>query len=540
MEMRLQPQPPESPSPNASPLPSPRRSGGGDGVYTPQRQWLFSTNHVILVFGMALFLTCKNFIATDSMVRTASQSLGDWAFHPPSIAKAKTNNIREPQIQQKQHQQQNDNPATTKSMRQKNGPVVSQSVTNSHTIPSERKPTVIAYAVSITSCSKRSLVTDGASVLQHSIHLNSIQTNTSGSRYDYEMVAFVLPDAIDCVDIFNKLNYTVYIKPVPIQIDQVRGTYRIWANRTGCCGEKEWLKLYAYTLTQYPVVVHLDLDCLILKPLDDLFDAMIEDSSTSSSRAAAVAQRRRIPAMWVNATDMPDTIDAFFTRDYGMIGVPGRRKPHQIGVQGGFLVLRPNQTTFDEYIDIILEGNYTERNGWGDKLGYGAYYGAGNIQGLAAMYYSHLYPNRAVELNRCIYNNMVDSPYPAKYDTPQFSNMTPYPCLSLQERCDDCRQTPIEDIVSIHLTNCLKPWNCVGPRGVPPLCVQHWHEWYRVRYLLEAKWQGKAVHVTRFKASRNMTIARISLGFCNGQGHANYRPIDLDLATNYSIRNVSD
>ena len=305
-------------------------------------------------------------------------------------------------------------------------------------------PTVIAYAVSVTSCNKRSLVIEGASVLQHSIHLSSIRTVTSGSRYDYEMVAFVLPDAIDCVDIFNKLNYTVYIKPVPIQIEKIRGNYRNWANRTGCCGEKEWLKLYSYTLTQFPVVVHLDLDCLVLKPLDDLFDVMVVPSS--SAAAANTAHQRntargRIPAMWVNATDMPGTIDAFFTRDYGMIGIPGRRKPHQIGVQGGFLVVRPNQTTFEEYIEIILEGNYTEKNGWGDKLGYGSYYGAGNIQGLAAMYYSHLYPHRAVELNRCIYNNMVDRPYPAKYDTKEFSHLKPYPCMSLQESCEDCRLT---------------------------------------------------------------------------------------------------
>ena len=547
MEMRMQQQQPQSPNANASPMPSPRRSGGGDGA---QRQFLFSTNHLILVFGMALFLASKNFITTDSMVRTVSQGFGDRAFQPPPTEKIKNSNSLDQQKQPRhqQHQHQNHDKFKNKPVRLKTVEVVPllQSVMDTHTAP-----TVIAYAVSITSCSKRSLVSDGAAVLQHSIHLNSIRTNVSGSRYDYEMVAFVLPEAIDCVDIFNKLNYTVYIKPVPIQIDQIRGTYRRWANRTGCCGEKEWLKLYSYTLTQFPVVVHLDLDCLVLKPLDDLFDAMIQDSSNSTSNRAAAAAvnsatkrdtagRERIPAMWVNATDMPETIDAFFTRDYGMIGVPGRRKPHQIGVQGGFLVLRPNQTTFEEYIKIILEGNYTERDGWGDKLGYGGYYGAGNIQGLAAMYYSHLYPHRAVELNRCIYNNMVDIPYPKKYDTPEFSHLKPYPCISLQESCDDCRLTPIEDIVTIHLTNCLKPWHCVGPRGVPPLCVKHWYEWYRVRYLLEAKWRGQAVNVDRYKAWPNMTIARISLGFCTEQGQANYRPIDLDLAPPHSIRNVSD
>jgi hypothetical protein len=40
-----------------------------------------------------------------------------------------------------------------------------------------------------------------------------------------------------------------------------------------------------------------------------------------------------------------------------------------------------------------MEGNNTEANGWGGNLKYGGYYVAGTIQGLAAMFYSHLHPN---------------------------------------------------------------------------------------------------------------------------------------------------
>jgi hypothetical protein len=206
-------------------------------------------------------------------------------------------------------------------------------------------PITIAYVVSVTSCKKRELVMDGASVLQHSIYLSSLRAGQS--KYDYQMIALVLdPDGKECIDILEYLNYTIHLKTVPFSISNIRGEFRNWANRTGCCGEKEWIKLYAYTLQQYPIVVHLDLDCLVLKPLDKLFNAML------------YGERQGIPAMWLNdsSPDWPETIDAFFTRDYGMIGVPGRRKPHQIGVQGGFLVLRPNQTVFDEYIDLILEG----------------------------------------------------------------------------------------------------------------------------------------------------------------------------------------
>ena len=388
----------------------------------------------------------------------------------------------------------------------------------------------IPYAISVTSCDKRDLVVGGAAVLQHSIHLNSIRTPSSGSRYDYEMVAFVHPDAVECTDILDALNYKVLIKQEPFQTDQIRGEYWRWANRTGCCGVKEWLKLYSYTLTQYPVVVHLDLDCVVLKPLDDLFDAMIVTTTPRDSTVKDIASTRsRIPAMWVNTTDLPETIDFFFTRDYGMVQDLGKRPVHKMGVQGGFLVLRPNRTVFQEFIDIILEGNYTEARGWGGKLGYGGYYGAGTIQGLASMYYGHLHPERAVELNRCLYNNMADSPYPKKYAKPEFFNETPYPCLTLQDTCEDCRETHFKDIFSIHLTNCFKPWKCVAPSAVHPVCGQHFYEWYRMRYLVEAKWRGREIHVPRISVGSGTTIQNISFGFCRGHGPESYRPIELTI-----------
>jgi hypothetical protein len=398
----------------------------------------------------------------------------------------------------------------------------------------DRTRTTIAYTVTVTSCKNRQLVMDGASVLQHSIHL----ATQNSIKYDYQMVAFVHRDGAGCIDILRMLNYTVHIKSVPFAIENIQGEYRKWANRTGCCGEKEWLKLYAYTLTQYPVAVHLDLDCLVLKPLDDLFDAMIPSSDgqvESPEPAIIAAARERIPAMWTQGRDMPTQIDAFFTRDYGMVQKPGLRQPHQIGVQGGFLVVRPNQAVFDEYIDIILAGNYTESRGWGDKLGYGGYYGAGTIQGLAAMYYSHLHPEHAVELNRCIYNNMVDKPYPKKYDTPEFANVTERPCITLEETCEDCRETDIDDIITIHLTNCFKPWNCAAKYpNLAPLCAQHHYEWFRVRHSLEAHWKNNhnAVSETfppRVKGVKHLSMHDISFGFCRKGGAAGYRPISEDL-----------
>ena len=98
----------------------------------------------------------------------------------------------------------------------------------------------------------------------------------------------------------------------------------------------EYLKLYPYTLLEYPIVVHLDLDTIVLKPLDDLFDLMLLGSSFSN-------KSKSIPAMWLKPEEFPSKIDFIFTRDYNTVDPP-QRKVHQIGVHGGFLIIRPNET----------------------------------------------------------------------------------------------------------------------------------------------------------------------------------------------------
>lgn len=70
------------------------------------------------------------------------------------------------------------------------------------------------------------------------------------------------------------------------------------------------------------------------------------------------------------------------------------------------------------------------------------------IQGLIAFYYGHYHPGQAVELNRCIHNNMADNP--------RSNNRQ---CLSptVNGECVDCRLQPMQDIYSVHFTFCQKP-----------------------------------------------------------------------------------
>lgn len=221
------------------------------------------------------------------------------------------------------------------------------------------KKTTIAYAVSITKCKKNSVMFDGASVVRQSIKLASRH-----SKYDYHMIAFLHPDAEVCGPRLENLGYDVQVRDTPFNETQIQNPMLIEAQGNSCCGTKEYLKLYSYLMLEFPVVVHLDLDTLVLKPMDDLFDLMLDPSFN----------RSRIPAMWLKPEEFPPRVDFMFTRDYNMVDPP-RRKPRQIGVQGGFLIVRPNATDFERLVDTILSGgNFSIGSGWGGPgLAYGGY-----------------------------------------------------------------------------------------------------------------------------------------------------------------------
>lgn len=166
----------------------------------------------------------------------------------------------------------------------------------------------IAYAISLTDCreDKISLMQDGAAVLHQSIRLVSRE-----SKYDYTMIAFVHPDAQQCAGVLQRLGYEIQFRETPFDETAVTNQQLIKSQGSSCCGFKEYLKLYSYVQFEYPVVVHLDLDCLVLKPLDDVFDLMLDPTF----------DRSRIPAMWKTPQEIPDQVDFVFTRDYGMIQV---------------------------------------------------------------------------------------------------------------------------------------------------------------------------------------------------------------------------
>ena len=194
-----------------------------------------------------------------------------------------------------------------------------------------------------------------------------------------------------------------------------------------------------------------------------------------------------------------------------MVGPSRKYKP----VQGGFLVLRPDMAVYQEFINIIQEGDFRKNGGWGGVVG--PFYGSMTFQGIIPYYYDYLHPGQAVELNRCVYNQMADNPKDQRTvnDIPQGR------CRTNQEQCEDCRNRPLEDVVSVHFTLCQKPWLCLPQNEdviQQRLCRKFHHEWHRIRAQLEQSW-GRSGYGTGDYHKEHF------FGHCDRLGKSGYQAI---------------
>lgn len=238
----------------------------------------------------------------------------------------------------------------------------------------------VAYAISLIKCSDKQTtdagLVDAALVLRHSIHKISIRNHAeSQSRYDYRMYALVLKQAEACSHVLRTAGFEiVLIDQQPVTVDEIQGDHlRNNIETEWCCGSAEFIKLYVYALPE-PLVVHVDIDFAFFKPMDDLFDAILYPKDSVKGQLA----RSKIPLERPDlSSSMPDTIDAFITRDWAQV-IPGRKALYQ----AGFLVARRNPDVLQQAIAIVKEGNYKEgydlRNGWGGA-GYGAFVGGKHV-----------------------------------------------------------------------------------------------------------------------------------------------------------------
>lgn len=380
----------------------------------------------------------------------------------------------------------------------------------------------IGIASTITACGKDRF-TEGAAIMKYSVDQTSIHGN-KGGKYEYKFYIFYHPDAIECTSPLKDLGFELVESPTPLNVSDIRGeVLRDRIVNNGCCGERELVKLEAFKLIGHPIVIHLDLDVLVLEPMDPAIDLMMHPQ-----RAHLMDLESFV--MWPERA-IPPEIDLMFTKDYNVVG-PGRKdKPFQ----GGFFMIKPSLNTYREFVEIVLEGDYRNNTrtqggtGWGGIVG--PFHGGMTIQGLLPWYYEYLRPGRAVELNRCVYNNMADNPTTkeAVNDTAQghcrtnqevspidrsLSFLSPCGTMSTHfplficsynvQTCEDCRNRNITDIITFHFTICLKPWGCFPQANdviEQRLCHKAHHEWFRYRHDLEVSWGRNGTGPKTYRAA---------------------------------------
>jgi len=341
-----------------------------------------------------------------------------------------------------------------------------------------KKSHVPAYVVSLILCNdeERSGFLDAAAVLRHSIHKNSIHNPGSNAKYSYKMYAIIHDQCAHYESDFERIGYETIIQGTPIDRQQIKNDfYKRTVDKEGCCGTAEFVKLHVYKLTQHPVVVYFELDSIVLKPMDDLFDSIIYNHDSPQSTMA----RKRIEVEQPEDT-LPVKINAFFTRDY-QSSLPWQKNA---GVQSGFLVVRPSQRVYHQYINIILEGNYKigydNQCGWGG-LGYGGFPGAKTFRGVVAYFYGEIDRGTAVELDVCKWNQIAGKVFWTgglgsqkfraeniecnrySHDDNNKLRLPGQPKLT-NTGCDDCSITPIDQPKTVHYSACKKPWSCPTSR----------------------------------------------------------------------------
>lgn len=338
-----------------------------------------------------------------------------------------------------------------------------------HPQVSSSGPKRVAVAITVT---KDGPFLDGALVLGYAAMKYHSAKHGYPSKYTMDLVAFVTKKAVAVRPVLQQFGWKILERDLPVALDEIENQdYAQKMRDSGCCGADEFLKLWAYTLVDYDRVLHLDMDSIIFRNLDALFDIDKE---------------------------------FLFTGDYNMKG--GSPVPP---AQGGFLVIRPSMDTFREFQAIIRKGDHGSR-GWGGSR-IGNFWGGQTIQGIMPYFYHVIHPDRGQEMNRCQYNNMVDNPY--------FPNTKR--CINGALTCEDCRASDPDQVYSAHFTICQKPWTCtqhLNPRNMV-VCEAFHLKWFALRDEFERLLgidPSYRVAKTRFVGSK---------GMCRGYGDDKYLPI---------------
>lgn len=370
----------------------------------------------------------------------------------------------------------------------------------------------VAYVISVTSCDE---VLDGAAVLAESIRTVSQRSNYK----DYDFVAIVGEDIpADCRETLSLLGYRVLVKSLPFRVEELLSGEKI-SEGGGCCGIQEYLKLHAFNMIAYKIVVHLDVDVLLFKPLDNLYDILLNESARASTVVKTIPSNQHIPR----------DLEFLFVREYTQHNVRFPSNRTKNGVQGAFFIVKPSQERFNDIVRVLKETEYYGGNlGWA-RQHFGGYWGAAQIQGFLSYYY-YIHSDWALELDHCIYNTLgQDIRYLSWRDfqaaNSPANNST---CRTGEQECDDCAVTPSGDIFVGHLSSCLKPWWCRRTLVEPetPVCAFMQQSWFELRHNVTKRF-GLPIPTEMEPDKPKRQIARVTHNYCQRRGVSGYVKLQL-------------
>lgn len=171
-------------------------------------------------------------------------------------------------------------------------------------------------------------------------------------------------------DGLESLDVTVVKAGWPIRQHQLNPYHAAFLKRNpNCCGWREFYKLALWKLTDYSRILLLDSDIQVLANVDHLLQCS-HDSFTAT---------------------------------------PGFQSP----VNGGFWILKPSLCTYRSMLKLVLNGNYTNQNHWGNLGLQKMHVGAEGPQGFI-YYYFYILPavdksrwnhqGRGRFIDKCIFN----------------------------------------------------------------------------------------------------------------------------------------
>lgn len=270
-------------------------------------------------------------------------------------------------------------------------------------------------------------------------------------KSDWDMTLIAL--ASDDIDAHNRellesYGFKVMSQPNPVPESSVRTEQGRQSIKSGCCGDSEMMKLYGSKMTEYQKVIVSDADVLFLDNIDELLNK------------EAVMQ-----ATYDHDMDTPYS------------AVPP--------VQGGFVVITPNEKDFHEMVETAQEGDFSGKGWRGSGVGYA--WGGYGPQGLWAYHYSKDALSKGYKQEK-----HADLPGDMTPQSPDSNivhlDRSKYNVLLTNGAKKLFKENPatIKDIKTFHFAGeCLKPWDCQEVKS--DVCLQMTRRWWADRKELAAK-----------------------------------------------------